>query len=133
MDEDVLTHHGVKGMRWGHRKISSLGSGPDPVKEHRKTVLKDRRNLSDQDIQKYVERLNTEKKLKTLIEEDVSPGKTFVKEIMKDSGKKIAKTLVVGGVAFALKLALTKKLNPGGMRDAIINAPSYLAPNPHKK
>jgi hypothetical protein len=39
LDEDLLIHFGVKGMRWGHRKSSSdSGSGAPPKKPVKKKI-----------------------------------------------------------------------------------------------
>lgn len=126
---EFLEHYGVKGMKWGIRnksKRSKKGGKEVKVKAKRKKALKNRRTMSDQDIQKFIDRLNQEKKLKTLINEDLKPGKTIAKRIVSDSGQKVARTVLAGAGVYATKAILERKIDP---REA---AP-YLAPKPKKK
>jgi type I restriction-modification system DNA methylase subunit len=74
---------------------------------------KNRRNLSNEDIKKKIERLNLEKQLKDLTEENVSPGKKMVTDILTSSGKKVATSLVTsmatGATVYAIRAAMTKE------------------------
>jgi hypothetical protein len=118
-EEDDLVHYGVKGMRWGVRKSrpkskADLKREAKDVREKgkRKSAAKNRRNLSDADLEKYVQRLEKEKKLKSLIDNDVEPGKTVVKQILGDSGKKVLGTAIAGVGIYAVRAALQGKFDP---------------------
>jgi hypothetical protein len=113
-DEEVetfLQHYGVKGMRWGVRKNSSTSSANSAVKKDRKEISAKRRLISDADLDKYVSRLEKEKKLKTLIEDDLSPGKRAVKMLMSDVGKNSMRAVGTGLAIYGVRAALVKKFD----------------------
>lgn len=119
-----LEHYGVKGMKWGVRKKKSQRELREEGK--RKKLVKNRRNLSDTDLKNYIDRLEKEKKLKTLVEEDLSPGKAVAKRLMSESGQRVLKTVGTGAALYAVKAALTKEFN---LKDAA----GYLTPKPKNK
>ncbi len=114
-DEACLQHYGVKGMQWGVRRTRAQlararqerAERKDPstpegaVLNARQKAAKNRRLLSDQEVNELITRLEKEKKLKTLVEEDVSPGKSFAKSVLSDSGKATARKAATGAAAVA--------------------------------
>ena len=121
--DEFLEHYGVRGQKWGVRKQRTAKDTQEIAK--RKKVVSKRRTLSDKDIKTYIDRLSSEKKLKTLVAEDVSPGKTVVKKIMSESGQKVARTVVTGAALYAIKVSLDKKFN-------LADAAGFIAPKPKK-
>lgn len=88
-DNNFLAHFGVPGMKWGHRKASSVSStSPKRTERHsdRKTVDELKRNgrktLSNQEIESINKRLGLEKKLADLKKDDaqltIKSGKNWV-------------------------------------------------------
>lgn len=118
--DEFLTHHGVKGMKWGQKKMSQKEA---KVQNKRTKAVINRRHLSDDDLKHYIDRLSNEKKLKTLIDEDIRPGKTATKRILSESGQKVAKTVLTGAALYAIKVGVSKKFNLG-------EAAGYVAPKP---
>ena len=116
-----LTHHGVKGMKWGVRKDRQ----PSETSK-RRAALRSRRYLSDGDLDKMVQRLEKEKKLKDLVDEDIYPGKKFVKALTSDVTKRALGTVASGAIVYGVKVALTKEFNAK-------EAAKYMSPLPKKK
>ena len=135
-----LYHWGVKGMKWGVRRYqnkdgSLTSAGKKRQKEPsankkeriaRKKDLKNRRTMSDAELRKKIERLKMEKEFKSLTNEDIKPGRTFVKDIMSSAGKKTLTIAAAGVMAYGVKAAMTKEFD-------IKEAAAYIAANPNKK
>jgi hypothetical protein len=110
--QDILAHHGVKGMRWGVRRSRSSsvtvsekgkriktsgGHGrpahPDAVRVRtigqvgKKSGLK---ALSNEELQAYNQRLNLEQQTKRLSYNDKSPPKKFILTLLGQTGKQQA-------------------------------------------
>lgn len=92
----------------------------------RKKDMLNRRKLSDTDLKQKIERLKLERELKSLTEDDIAPGKKFVREVTESIGKKTLATAGAGALSYALKVALTKEFDPK-------DAAGYVAANPNKK
>lgn len=133
--ENCLAHYGILGMKWGVRRTEEQlakargkqnSSADAKEKESRKTDVKNRRTLSDTELQKKVERLKLEKQFKDLTNEDISPGKKLASDILKAAGTKVLSAAVAGATAYAVKAAMTKEFN-------IKEAAAYIVSNPNKK
>ena len=132
MYEEYLAHYGIKGMKWGVRKAK------DSVKKSGKKISKEgkerssrfqkvlnRRTMDTKDLQKAVERLKMEKELKQLTEEDLTPGRAFVKDMVKKTANKVIPVVAAGTAMYGIKVAVEKKWGS--------QAASYIAPNIWKK
>ena len=116
--EDFLEHFGVKGMKWGVRKSApKKGSAAQQKrsakdnreKVKRKNAAKNRRVLSDQDLDRYISRMEKEKKLKTLVDDDVNPGQKFVKAATSQTGRQVIGTVGAGLGVYAVRAAIQGK------------------------
>ena len=109
-NELELEHHGIKGMRWGHRKrdVSSGKNGKTT-----KTTKAQIKRMPDSEVQSRIKRLESEKKLSKLSKEDSNPTKQFIKSVMADSGKRalttVATNAMLGGVRYATDKSYSKK------------------------
>ena len=134
--DDELYHYGVKGMKWGIRRTPAQ-LGPKNNKKNdkardkaerkkRKGDMKNRRTLSDTDLNKKIARLKAEKQLKELTESDIAPGRTATKKFLLSTGSKVLSAAAVGGLAYAGHYAMTHDFDP-------LTAANYIFPNPNKK
>lgn len=136
MEQNVLTHYGILGMKWGVRRTPAQlarargktkeSSVDSKVKESRKADSKNRRTLSDTELKQKIERLKMEKQFKDLTDEDVSPGKKMASDILKSAGTKVLSAAAAGAAAYAVKAVMTKQFD-------IKEAANYIASNPNKK
>jgi len=116
--DDFLEHYGVKGMRWGFRKDRRTGMYPrrsdieSSTRRERRRTVRNRRTLSDSEIRETIDRIRLEKQLRDLINEDLSPGRTFVADVLKGSGRKVLSTAATGGALYLIRLSLERKWDP---------------------
>lgn len=109
--ENFLTHYGVKGMRWGvSRGIvnprNQRTNKENNVRSSRKDALRRRQVISDKNLDSLVKRLEQEKKLKSLLADDLAPGRTATKRLLANAGTKVAGTVLAGAGVWAVKTAL---------------------------
>ena len=135
-----LYHWGIKGQKWGVRRYQNKDGSLTPAgkkrqkkltadekeRASRKKDLKNRRTMPDADLKKKIERLKMEKEFKSLTNEDINPGKTFVNDVMSSAGKKALTIAAAGAMAYGVKVAMTRKFD-------ISEAAGYIAANPNKK
>ena len=132
-----LEHFGVPGMKWGVRKFGSSGSSGSSSTKKRRTsdqviradrakAVKNVRRLSDKDLDARISRIEKEKKLRTLTAEDIQPGRTIAKTLLKNAGTKVAATVLAGSVMYGIKATMTKKFDAA-------EAVKYLVPVPKNK
>lgn len=148
-----IWHYGIKGMKWGIRRYQNLDGtltaagkrrqkkeekrqakearkqakkADKAIRKDRANASKNRRNLSDEELASRVKRLEQERKLKSLTDEDVASGRTAVKSFLKTTGGRVLTTAAVGAAIYAGHYAMTGKFDPE-------KAANYIFPNPNKK
>ena len=121
MDE-FFAHYGVKGMKWGVKR--GIGNPrlartkkEEAVRSKRKDAKRRRQVLSDKDLDGLVKRLEQEKKLKTLLDDDLAPGRTVAKKILGNAGTKVAGVVLAGAGVWAVKTALEGGFKKGNFVD----------------
>lgn len=110
---DMLSHFGIKGMKWGVRKErtsssvtvrdrgkklkTSGGKGvpahPDALRARRIGQIAKKsgtKALSNDELQTYAQRLQLEQNIKRLTDSEKNPGKRFVINILSRSGSALA-------------------------------------------
>lgn len=125
MENNAFKHIGVKGMHWGVRKnrgSSSSPKKPNPLAsspEHlQKQVIRKKRprQLTNKEMQDYINRVNLESQYKSLTMSKKEKGKKYVRDLLAETGKTAIKensqVLMNMAVRGAFNVAL-KKLNTG--------------------
>lgn len=96
--EDVLQHHGVKGMKWGIRRNRTQSSGTSRRKskqsdDHvRAKELKKKKlsQLSNAELKELNNRMNLESQYRNLKRQNVSAGQRFVRDVAYETAKNTA-------------------------------------------
>lgn len=117
--DNILSHYGKLGMKWGVRNRSSsvsvvdkrkkiktsggkgLPAHPDALRAHRigQIVKKSgTKALSNQELQDYTKRLQLEVTLKNLNVQQKNSGQKVAKYVLKQSGNKIVQELTGSGM-----------------------------------
>ena len=122
MYQEMIVHHGIKGMKWGVRRFqnkdgSRTAAGKkrernddsahdDYNKAHSGKSVK---SMSDAELRSRLNRLQMEKQYKQLSSTDVNKGKEFVSKSLK----------VATGVATATTTAITLYNNYGKIKSIV--------------
>lgn len=137
--DNELYHHGIKGQRWGIRRyqnedgtLTAAGKSRYAKQQNRYAVkqrkenLKNRRSLSDSQLNSNIQRLQNEKRFKELTEDDLRPAKRFCTDALKKIGSNVITSVVTGATMYAINAAITKEVDP-------IKFAKFVAPEPKKK
>jgi hypothetical protein len=142
--KDLLTHHGVKGMRWGVRRKATVGpqeviisdkrkkiktkggsghpASPDAVRARTSGQIAKKsgyKALSDQQLREYTNRLNLEANAKRLDYAEKNAAKKFVAQLLGQTGKNAATQAANEVASQQVKKHVIRKLTVGAAAAAV--------------
>lgn len=124
----TLIHYGVLGMKWGVRKDRTLSRRSAKaekkaeikrVKQEKKTASKHRGTMTDDELRARIQRLQLEKQLRELTEAEISPGRKFAKEILRESGKQALTQAAKNTMLYTGGELLGKKMQKSEFANAV--------------
>lgn len=128
-NNDYLMHHGVKGMRWGVRKVRNyVGRKKRSIqrqlkedrtrRETQRLIKKARKNpgkLTNRELTRIKARIDKEREINMALVQNSSNtknGRKTASQILSSSGETIAKNLLVKGGTYAVNYAIKKSADP---------------------
>jgi hypothetical protein len=115
---NIISHHGIKGMKWGIRRFQNPDGTRTPLGRKRerenaqvdhstlikstnaKELYKNRDQLSDKELQERLNRLRNEEALRQMADPKakVNNGQSFSKKVLSKIGEKSAEILAVAAI-----------------------------------
>ena len=121
-----IEQHGIRGMKWGIRRKDPSGSSSNSsspkgaknlfkkestdkaIKKDRNQAVKNRRKLTETDLQNRIRRNQLEKQLKESTAENLRPKRTAAKRIIGNTAKSVAAAALPGLATYAGRKIIKK-------------------------
>lgn len=133
-----LQHHGILGQKWGIRRFQNSDgtlteAGKNRYekaseKERRKQAIREKKadsrnrsTMTEEELRKKIQKLQMEKQLRELTNEEIYPGKKAAMNVLQSIGTKVITTAVTGAALYGLKAAVSKNFKAKEFGEAIFN------------
>lgn len=93
--EEILEHHGIKGMKWGVRTRGTLAG----AKSKTPTARAKAKKLSDAELNAAIKRMELEKRYVDLNKQTSNAGKQYARSYLDKFSKDVASLIVTTVVA----------------------------------
>lgn len=111
--DDVVT---ISGGKIKSQKRSEARARRE-AKRQQKSDVRNRRTLSDKELRDKIQRLQMEKQLKDLTNQEIHSGRMEADRMLKQIATKVITTAVAGALLYGAKHAVEKKGNPDAAVD----------------
>lgn len=121
---EELYHHGILGQKWGIRRFQNEdGSLTAAGKAHqekmerknaadqKKSDVKNRGTFTTKQLREKIEKIQLEKQLRELTNEELYPGRKAVYQALSNIGTKVATTAISGGLLYGISAAVSGKFD----------------------
>ena len=103
------------------RQLSGKSEQQKESENRKRYDARNRGTLTDAQLRKKIERLQMEKQLRKLTEEEINPGRAEAKRVLSQIGTKVASTAITGATLYGIKAAVTKDFNVKDFGNAVFN------------
>lgn len=109
--EDILEHHGIKGMKWGKRKNPASTDAAAATSTRTTAKKKGVHTVSNAELQAAIRRMQLEQDFKRLSVNDKSAATRWISSTLLEIGKREVQQQVAKKVA----TTVAKKVATGGV------------------
>lgn len=119
-----LNHHGILGQKWGIRRyqnedgtLTAAGKARQEREEitkaanQKKADVRKRGTFTTKELRKRIEKIQLEKQLRELTNEELYPGRKAVYQALSNIGTKVATTAISGGLLYGISAAVSGKFD----------------------